>query len=149
MSEKTLYTFVPVAPCTFSLQGKHYSAKAGTPIQVELPIAKIIASNNFLYRKHLKLITPLPKEEKKAPDIKVVPPKPSADLKVEPKVEVKTSVKTVELPKEEVKEVEVPVEPKVEEAPPTPKKRTRKKAAPKVDEPSKVSESIKDLLGSE
>jgi len=59
-----MYTFLPIAPCTFSVNGKYYNLKVNEPFTVELKEAKIIASPSFRFRKYVRLITPLPKEEK-------------------------------------------------------------------------------------
>lgn len=93
-----MYTFLPIAPCTFTVNGKHFDAKVNEPFSVDLKEAKIIASPSFRFRKYVRLITPLPKEEKVEKPVSVVPEsskidevkqfseEPSLESKVEPEV---------------------------------------------------------------
>jgi hypothetical protein len=89
-----MYTFVPVAPCSFTVNGKHYDIKINSPITVDLRTAKMLTSTSFQYRKHLRLITPLPNEESV---VKMVE-------SVKPVIEAQPVVKIVEQVQEQVVE---------------------------------------------
>lgn len=107
-----LYTFLPIAPCTFFLSGKRFDIKVNEPFSVNLKEAKIISSPTFAYRKYVRLVTPLPEE--KPPEPVIVKP---TIQKVESKVDVQVQP-----------EVNLKVEPEVEVQEETPKRRSRKKS---------------------
>lgn len=141
MSEQ-LYTFLPIAPCTFTVLGVHHDAKAGTPIKVPLPAAKIMASTTFPYRKYFRVITPLPKEASKAPlvekkkEVKSEGPV-KLELSSEPEIKIETSVK--QLTPEEVKELEE------KKAPKTSRRKSGGNRRRKVKESEEVKEAKEEV----
>lgn len=102
------YTFLPKAPCTFTLNNKYYRCELGRPFEVNEREARLLTSNNFKYRNHLRLVTPLPKKaraskvkpstEEKKPLPEISKSKPSlvaydevSDPFVEPEIEIPVS----------------------------------------------------------
>lgn len=114
------YTFLAIAPCTFTVLGKHFSLEAGSPFETTYEEAKIISAPNFRFRNYVRVITPII-EPKKAlpvePESVTTEKKPDAKL-VEPVEEINLAVEPVQLG----------IQPELEVEPePTNKKRRRAK----------------------
>ena len=83
------YTFLAVAPGSFTVNGRYYNLEVGRPFEAPLNAARIIASPTFSFRKHVRLITPLPPKEEVKPKVEEVEPaqtESTTKKKVEPKV---------------------------------------------------------------
>lgn len=118
-----MYTFLPIAPCTFTVNGKHFDVKINEPFKVQLAEAKIIASSSFRFRKYVRLITPLPKEEvTKTETVVPVSPKIEEVKQFNQEVSVTNEVET------KVSE-EAPTNDTVESENTTSKKRIRRKSS--------------------
>lgn len=126
-----MYTFLPIAPCTFSVNGKHFNVRINEPFSVELKEAKIIASAAFRFRKYVRLITPLPTESPVAVEIQEPQPEPVIEALSQPVAEV-IAESQPELPVEAVSQpvAEVIAKPQLEEKEEDsayPKRRNRRK----------------------
>jgi hypothetical protein len=96
------YTFLAVAPGSFTVNGRYYKLEVGRPFEAPLNAARIIASPTFSYRKHVRLITPLPPKEEVKPkveEVKAKEPETTSKKKVEAKVAPIVEPAIVEEPK--------------------------------------------------
>ena len=102
------YTFLAVAPGSFTVNGRYYNLEVGRPFEAPLNAARIIASPTFSFRKHVRLITPLPPKEEVEPkveEVKIEQTESTTKKKVEPKVTESPELVTEPILAEEPKTV--------------------------------------------
>lgn len=88
-----MYTFLAIAPCNFTVNGKHFSVEAGTPIQVEYNEALIMSAPTFRYRNYLRVITPIKPPTPAEPE-SITLTEPTIEPTTEPEVKPNRRAKT-------------------------------------------------------